>query len=197
MNINKFYPIENRNQIRREFNIPEDRKIILYTGRLVKEKGIDLLLKSFEMINERVTNFMFLFIGDGPLKSNIAKIGEKYKNIELISPVSNDKMPKIYNIANVLVMASYFEGWSNTLGEALACGVPVVTTNVGDAEELIRNGENGYVVNDQNPQNYAEKCILAMEHSERMRNYARESIMPYSLENMASQIERIYRSVLL
>lgn len=192
ININKFYPIENKNLIKKEYNIPEDKKVILYTGRFVREKGINLLLKSFEKINEHMTNFLFVLVGDGPLKPKIYELSRKYSNVQLLSPVTNDQMPNVYNFADVLVMASYFEGWSNTMGEALACGVPVVTTNVGDAEELIQDGKNGYIVYDRDPNNFADECILAINHCDEMRKYARDSVIPYSLENMASKLKKIY-----
>jgi len=135
-------------------------------------------------------------IGEGRLNLKIKDFRQRHKNIILLPSVYNEKMPKIYNVADVLVMASYFEGWSMTMGEALACGIPVVTTNVGDAEEIIKNGENGYVVNTRYPQDFAEKSLIAIKNSDSMRASARKSILPYSLENMASQIERVYKDLL-
>ena len=196
IDVNNFYPITNKNQIKWDFNIPKETKVILYTGRFAEEKGIDLLLKSFEIINESEINFIFLFIGSGPLKSRIDIFANKYKNIKIIPSLPNDEMPRIYNIADVLVMASYFEGWSNTFGEALACGVPVVTTNVGDAEEIIQIGKNGYILYDRDPYNFADKCILAINHCDEMQKYARDSVIPYSLDNIASKLKKVYYCLL-
>ena len=105
-------------------------------------------------------------------------------------------MPEIYNMADVLVMGSYFEALSLSLCEALACGIPVVTTDVGDAKEVIGNGKNGYIVNNRDPQEFAEKCLLALNKSNEISKYARKSILPYSLENMAHEIRKVYEDVL-
>jgi 1,4-alpha-glucan branching enzyme len=195
INIDKFIPIPNRNMTRYDFGIPYDQKVILYTGRFVKEKGIYLILKSFERVCRNITNCMLIFVGNGPLITEIQKYSAIYSNIKILLKVANDQMPYIYNTADTLVMGSYYEGWSNTLGEALACGVPVVTTNVGDAEELIYEGKNGYISYTRDPAEFANKCMLCLQNSDSMRKHARKSISAYSLENMANQLKNVYNEL--
>ena len=84
----------------------------------------------------------FIIIGDGSLRHYIETVKEKTnKNIKILGQVSPEFIPDILSTASVLVLPSYMEGLPTVCLEALACGVPVVASNVGGMPEIIRDGE--------------------------------------------------------
>ena len=76
--------------------------------------------------------------------------------------VDYDKLPDYYNAADVCVFPSYYESFGLVPLESLACGTPVVATDVGDLRNIIRQGETGFVVKDADPQNLAEKIEIIL-----------------------------------
>jgi len=129
-----FYPHEDSNQINK----------VLFVGRLNKQKNIPLVFKALEG-----SNIGLDIVGDGELKNELLGLAKQY-NIEVtfLGRVPNSDMPSIYNRYPIYVLCSYFEGNPKTLLEAMACGLLVVGTDVTGINNIIIDGENGYLVND-------------------------------------------------
>jgi glycosyltransferase involved in cell wall biosynthesis len=138
---NKFYQYSSKERLslRKEFEIPEDTPIFLYTGRLVKEKGIDKLIEIFESISSEL-NCMILFAGDDYSDRQRGKLGykDKIKLLEKLMPnrfkylgmFSYLEMPKIYNLADYFCLPSEREGMSNSLVEAQSSGLVCLVSSI-------------------------------------------------------------------
>lgn len=116
----------------------------LFIGRLSREKGINFLLDSWKNID-----YSLKIIGDGPEKH---KISSNLKNIEYLGSLPNDQVKKILGEAQMLIFPSqWYEGFPMVLVEALACGTPVIVSNIGSMQEIIEHGKNGlhYELGDQ------------------------------------------------
>jgi glycosyltransferase involved in cell wall biosynthesis len=123
-------------------------KIILYVGRLVDQKGIFDLFKAFQIISGNQPALGLVLIGNGEKE-------EDYKNFCQISNIKNvfftgfvhqEELPAYYACADVFVLPTHSEPWGLVLNEAMACKLPVVSSNVaGAAADLIINGKNGYI----------------------------------------------------
>ena len=130
--------------------------VVTYVGKLEKWKGIDTLIKSFEMINKQVKNVKFLVAGTGSLEGSLraAKLP-----IELLGSVPYENMPAIYKRTSVVILPSYMEGFPCTCVEALSCEVPVVATDVGDVKEIIIDKETGAIAKPGDSEEIASRTI--------------------------------------
>ena len=118
---------------------------ILFMGRLTLNKGIDYLIESFKNLN--IKNKRLKMYGV------ISEDGKEYfknmklpKDVEILSTVRFNNLKYIYSKSDVLVQPSLFDGFSNVVTQALACGCPVVTTSNTGASDVVKDGVNGYVV---------------------------------------------------
>ncbi|MBT9147710.1 MAG: N-acetyl-alpha-D-glucosaminyl L-malate synthase [Syntrophomonadaceae bacterium] len=130
--------------------------VVTYVGKLERWKGIDTLIKSFEIINTQVKNVKFLVVGTGSLEG---KLREARLPIEFTGPVPYDEMPKIYQRTSVLVLPSYMEGFPVTCIEALSSEVPVIATDVGDTREIVLDGETGFLAKSGDSEKIASHII--------------------------------------
>jgi glycosyltransferase involved in cell wall biosynthesis len=134
------------------------------------------------------------FVGDGEDRD---KLQEKIDSSALGDRVvitgykSHDDVATYLNAADLFVFGSYKEGWPTALIEALACNKPIVTTDVSGAKAIVREGENGFVTDSREPWAFADamRQAITLEHVE---NCSRSELSKYSLENMASDMERAW-----
>ncbi len=126
---------------------PTDTLKIICPARLIKRKGQDILINSVSKLKKEGIKIKVDFIGEGDEKDNYTKLVGKYKleeNIIFSGYIAGEKMPQKYGEADIFVLPSYNEGMSNAMLEAMACGLPVVVTDVGGTEELV-DKNNGFV----------------------------------------------------
>jgi len=150
---------------------------LVFSGRLVKNKGIMLLLSAIKKSKIQNPNIKLIIVGEGPLKPRIEKYIRKNNlrdNIRFSGwlPTTED-VAKIYSQSKIMVMPSFNEGGPRVNLEAMACRVPVVTTRVGIMLDIIRDGENGLFI-DWDAKNIAEKVNLLLKNGE-LRNKIAEN----------------------
>lgn len=142
-----FRPME-KEFLRKKYGFHSDEKIVLFIGRIAKVKGLDLLLKAYKSLATRVGKISLVIVGDGEympqLKETIKKMG--LSKVELLGSLPHSSIPEIINCADVFVLPSLSEGSPTVVREALACGIPVVSTKVGDVNTLIDNSSIGKLV---------------------------------------------------
>jgi glycosyltransferase involved in cell wall biosynthesis len=146
---------------------PSDQKSdIIYAGRLLAHKNVDLLIKSLAILKIEFPQIKCLIIGNGPEKNYLQKLADNYKlSGNIIFQNFLDNQNELYSLikaSRVFVLPSTREGYGIVAAEALACGTPVVTTNHPDnaAKELVTEGSNGYLSN-MTEQDLAKKIGLA------------------------------------
>ena len=178
---------------REMLDFPMDRKIILYCARISWPKGWDLVLQGFAKIASADPKLLLLVVGDG-------EDSEKFKDMAVDLGVENqiiyvgrqspDKVISYYQAADVFAIGSHVEGWSNAMLEALATGTAMVSTTVSGAKDMIRNGENGYVIESRDPADFADaiQSALALPHVERA---SREIVQHYTVETIADDFSNI------
>jgi glycosyltransferase involved in cell wall biosynthesis len=139
---------------------------IIYAGRLLAHKNVDLLIKSLALLKTQSPNIKCLIIGNGPENNSLKKLSLDLKLTENITfsdfLEKHDELYSLIKSARVFVLPSSREGFGIVVAEALACGTPVVTTNHPDnaAKELITPGSNGYISN-MDEHDLANKISLA------------------------------------
>lgn len=182
VNTNQFRPLnkeEHKKWVENYFGVCLSSELnIINVGRLSQEKGLRYLVKSVEYLTP--TNRLFL-AGDGPEKKELKKLVGKLgldNNVIFLGKIAHEKLPELLNAMDVFVLpAISMEGFSNSMLEAMACGLPIVTTPIGAGPEVIKE-EIGVVVETKNPKKLADGII-------KCRNLDRKKIREYVVENFS------------
>jgi glycosyltransferase involved in cell wall biosynthesis len=127
----------------RKRNKNEEVKTILYVGRLEPMKGLEDAVRAFSFVNERHGELAFIICGDGSFKQRLVSRYGRSNGIEFLGHVPHDELPAIYRTADILILPSYSEGLPNVVLEAMASGVAVIASDVGDNSVLLNGGRRG------------------------------------------------------
>ena len=138
-----------------------NKKIVLYMSRIVKEKGLDYLIKAFKLLEDRLNNVYLLVVGSGPFEDHCRSLANELsvKNVMFqgyVSEMDFAEMELYHNLCDVLVLPTiFYKGQGEAIGyiicESLSVGKPIVTTNaVGAVPEYVQDGVNGFVVQEKN-----------------------------------------------
>lgn len=204
VDLGKFKPKPVNIEVRKEYNIPESKKIVLFVGRLVKEKGVFNLLEALGSIKKK-EDWLALFAGSGPEKEQLIKKSKTLglnSQVKFIDPQQYDKMPQIFNLADILVLPSIkTDGWQEQYGmvlvEAMASGLAVITTK-GAQEEVV--GRAGVVLPENNPKLLAgalRRLLKDEEELERARSKGRRRAEDlFDAREVSKRIEKAYKEIL-
>ena len=129
---------------------------LLFMSRLVKEKGIYETIEAFKILKEKFKYISLDIAGDGP---ELTKLKKKYEQIDALQfhgHVYDKDKYKLMVKSNIFVLPSYREGMPNSILEAMACGLPIVTCPVGSLKDFFVHGKHGYLLNNNNPKELAQ-----------------------------------------
>jgi glycosyltransferase involved in cell wall biosynthesis len=145
-----FFPLD-QDRCRTELGLQRDRKILISVGRLTAGKGHQQIIRSLAAIGGRHEVELHIIGGINPeddfggqLRALVAELG--LANVFFVDRVAHERLALWYGAADVFCLASVREGCPNVVLESLACGTPVVATDVGSVAEVVTNGENGFLV---------------------------------------------------
>jgi glycosyltransferase involved in cell wall biosynthesis len=186
---------------KKKFDIPQNSNVIGVVGRLVPIKGHKYLVSAAKRIVKEFDNTIFVFVGDGYLKSNLERQAESLgvrKNIVFTGWRSD--VIDVIGLFDILVLPSLNEGMGKVLVEGMALGKPIVASSVGGIIDLVKNGDNGILVPARDT-GALEEAILRLI---RNKNLAQElgkngktKVYPeYDAFVMIRQIEDLYESLL-
>ena len=182
--------VEEKQRLRRELGMTEE-KIVLYVGRFTRAKGMDDLL---EVAPALPANTGVYFIGGQPEQTHLDFCKEKsLRNVHFVGFQRREELAAFYRAADCLVLPTKSDVWGLVINEAMACGLPVITTDRCVAGlELVKDGVNGFLVPVEDNGTLAEKLnrMLSLD-MRKMGEAALEAIRPYTLENMAESHVRI------
>jgi len=198
------FKILDKAQARQYLNFDSD-KIILFVGRIDPLKGIDKLIKALSYLRH-IPKLRLVVIGGGEhSQREIEQLQELALNLKIqdsvtfLGLVKHEQLPYFYNAADACVVPSYYESFGLVALESLACGTPVVATDVGNHKSVIQQGETGYVVTDNNPRHLADTIALLLSRSSPDRKSAlsiRASVSRFGWPNIAEAIVGVFRQVL-
>ena len=194
----RFKVTEAKSRLRKELGIT-DKKTTIYTGRLSSEKGVDFLIRSFSKLN-RETDCQLIIIADGSERQKIVQLLDSYqlsKSVLLIQKV--DDVASYLNAADLFVLPSQFEGLSNSLLEAMACGLPVISTRVGGSIDIIEDGINGLLVDVDNEDHLIQAISKVLNDSllaTSLGKNARQTIVEhYDLDKITETYLELYKKL--
>ena len=198
----KFKPLlGKRQEIRRKLQIPQDAPVFLTVRRLVYKNGIDTLVDCAKAAIERNRKIVFLVVGKGPDLSSVKKTVEQLKienNFRLVGFVTDDELPYYYSAADAFVLPSKSgEGLPLVALEAMACALPVISTDVGGISEIMINGF-GKLVPANQPETLADAVLeLANADLSSGRSELRLKVEEkYSWEKNVDALVRIYKELI-
>lgn len=175
---------------------------VLFIGRLIEVKGVDVLIKAIGLINKR--NLKVAIVGSGPreddLKSLVKKLGLG-SQIIFLGRIPQDEIATLYNSSRVIALPSISkEGILTTMLEAASCGRPVITTTGGSMEEFINDGETGLLVKPNDPLDLSKaisKLIVNSDTCSQIGQKARNEIVDsWSWDSKIKQLEKEYAKII-
>ena len=184
--------------VRTELGVAPDSFVVGWVGRHFPQKRPDLIVRTARDVLDQVPDATFLLAGDGPLLDATAAAAADEPRIKILGHREN--IEEIYEAMDVLLLASAWEGLPRTVLEALARGIPAVSTDVGGVTEVLRHGENGFVVPSGDTRGLAEALIALARDPvtlERMGSAARAAMSDaYSEDQMIESHIRLYEELL-
>lgn len=202
-----FCPVtsQERDALRRRLGIPPRHKIVIYTGRLVSYKGLPLLLRVWRDIEDKYNHVRLLLVGSGgldihdceaELKAYVSANGLQ-DSVCFVGSV--DRVHEYLQASDIFVFPTENEAFGISLIEAMACGLPVISTPVGGVKDILQHGHNGLVVEVGESQQLSEALdalITDTALSARLAQAARQTAEErYSEEIVTPQYVQLFRGI--
>lgn len=161
------------------------RRTFLYLSRIINWKGLNILIEAFSRLEKERNDTQLIVGGDGPFKEYCVSLSRSLEinHIKFLGSIDFNKTRQIFEKADVFVLPSYFlknsyEGWGLVINEAMSMRLPIITTSaVGAAYDLIENGKNGFIVE--------ENSVLSLYN-------AMKQILYMNLDRMGSISRKIF-----
>lgn len=185
--------------IREKFGFSKSDKIVLYVGRIAPPKKIKEIIKAFEILVNKDNSYKLLLVGNGVDYDKMKTLTSQLKlseNINFFGVRKRSELPVIFNMADVCVLYSKNEGSPLSIKESLACGVPVVANCVGDIPLVIKEGYNGFLVENESNEELASKLELAIDKSTLMSQNCLDSVQKFTTEKINQQVIELYQEVI-
>ncbi|MEM1604677.1 MAG: glycosyltransferase family 4 protein [Fervidicoccaceae archaeon] len=199
-----FYAVRRIIESVRSRNIEKEGKNVLFVGRLVRTKGLIELLLAFKMLTKIDREIKLLIVGNGPLSSFVMSFISRHdlrNRVEFAEGVLpwEKVILEYYSRADVFVLPSYSEGLPTVLLEAMATGVPVVTTPVGDITDIVRHGETGILVKPGNIKMLAEAILTILQDKSLRKEIvsnALNTVRNYDWKVIANIFDNVYNRMI-
>jgi teichuronic acid biosynthesis glycosyltransferase TuaC len=149
-----FSPVPDKMSLRAQMSLPSEALIMLYVGALIEAKGIYEMLAAFRRARARQGNILLKICGTGPEHSRLSRMIEEQgmkDSVQLVGAVfPADGVAQWMQASDVLILASYGEGMPNVVMEAMACGLPVISTKVGGLPHAVGDCTGAILVEPKN-----------------------------------------------
>ena len=210
VNVSRFYPIPS-DEAKEFVGLKPDDRMILFVGRIEPLKGVDTLLEAMSCLQMKESRPVHLaIIGGDPSASpekmnaemarlkNLCEVLGLDQSVVFLGVRDQDKLSYYYSAAEVVVMPSHYESFGMVALEAMACGTPVIASEVGGLAYLVRDGETGFTIPAEEPEMLCEKLSWLLNDRElhdSMSARAVEYAQDYAWEKIARQIVEVYEGL--
>jgi len=159
-------------KIREEMGL-KNEKVILFVGRLINLKGVQFLLKAFSKLRQRMENVILIIVGNGSCHEELENLSRKLQvndKVYFRGNVDNELLGAYYLLCNVFVLPSitthHADACPLVVNEAMYFSKPVITSDAVGTTFMIKNGRNGYVVPERNPEGLCNALYNILSDSE-------------------------------
>jgi N-acetyl-alpha-D-glucosaminyl L-malate synthase BshA len=190
------------NKYNKNYNKNNKRKII-FVGRLHQIKGVEYLIKSMAEIKEKFFNCELIIVGDGPEKKKLEKLTNIHNlnnHVRFVGRKSNMDAIKLISDSDIFVLPSLSEGFPLAILESMICGVPIIASNVTGINEIIKDGINGLLCEPKNNFDLSKKILILLKNEELCKFYSaknKEKVKNYEWKDIIKKIEEIYSRSLM
>lgn len=191
VNLQRFHPID-KNQAKAAIGVPEDQRMILFVGRIEPLKGVDTLLRAMALVDQCspdcIHNTCLSIVGGDPSQNGLAENAEMARLhalraelgisdlVTFLGAKDQDKLQYYYSAAEMVVMPSHYESFGMVALEAMACGTPVIASEVGGLAFVVRDGVTGFHVPERDPEALADKIKLLLHDDALRRRLSRRAV---------------------
>lgn len=197
VDVESFYPQKQNRQLRIEFGIPQDRFVIGNVARLDPIKNHEVILRAMTRLRGSNVCPYLLIVGEGQhrtaLEHAIEQLGLK-ADVQLLG--YSHRIPELLNCMDLYIQSSFYEGFSNTVLEAMACGLPILATDTGGTKDLFHENEEGYFFH---PEDHAALGALILRlHTDDVlrgdlgRKARLHAVSQFSVQTMVRNYESLY-----
>ncbi len=191
----------NGKKIKDRYSISQEKKILIFVGRLAREKNIDFLITCFKEIHKEYKNIKLMLVGDGPEKNKIKNLIDRENlsgDVILTGEINNKDIKDYYGAADIFVSTSKTEVHPVVLLEAMASALPVVAVKSAGYEDTLSHGVDGLLC-EENVKAFSGSVLSLLNDNlkrEAISRHAKERARDFSVKNITGQIESIYLSLL-
>jgi glycosyltransferase involved in cell wall biosynthesis len=190
IDLERFKPVE-QHEARRKLEIPLEARVVVSVGALIPRKGYHFLIPALAALVPRYPNLRLYIVGEGEARAKLLALARGQgidDRVSLTGSKPNEELKYWYSAADVSCLASSREGWANVLLESMACGTPVVASNVWGSPEVIVSPELGILV-EQSTESIAEGLERALE-----KRWSRRTLIEHAQSRtwdvVAQEVER-------
>ncbi|MEN4011014.1 MAG: glycosyltransferase [Chloroflexota bacterium] len=214
VDLSHFYPIP-QDEAREVIGVPLTNQMILFVGRIEPLKGLETLLRALAYMQKtsamtRIPHSLVI-VGGNPeetplvVNAEMARLQTLVRELDIrdlvlfLGKKDQQTLPYYYSAADVVVVPSHYESFGMVALEAMACGTPVVASQVGGLGFLIRDGVTGYAIPDGEPEllgNRLMELILNPDLRKQLGSQASQLAQDYSWERIAKEIIQLYKDIL-
>lgn len=201
IDLQRFHPGYDAEDLRAKFGIPLETPVILSVGRLEKEKNPEVILRAFALVLSK-QEARLLYVGKGEAQEGLKRLVQKLDlktKVIFADFVEDVDLPRIFSLATVFATASIAELQSIATMEAMASGLPVVAANALALPELVHDGKNGYLFPPGDIVRLSESLISIISNTDQREDMSEESlrmIQRHKAEATTVAFEEIYRQAM-
>lgn len=203
-----FYPIS-PDEAKEYIGVPPCANMLLFVGRIEPLKGVDTLIQAIAILRQHGVYVCLSVIGGEPGGADVEntemrRVQEMSRQaglddlVTFLGKRSQDTLPYYYSAADAVVVPSHYESFGMVALEAMACGVPVVASQVGGLAFLVQDGETGYTVPADDPQALADHLAVLLQYPDlraRLGRNAAELAKEYAWEKIADRMIDVYKGL--
>lgn len=190
-----------RSQLFQELDLPANTQLVAFVGRLARQKRIGDLLWAVQLLRQMNENIVLLVIGDGPEREKLEQLAQQYTMASHVRFLGHrTDVKQLFPLFNVFMLASDFEGQSNSIMEAMTYGIPVVASDIPPNRELVVHGKTGFLsaVGDCTGfAQYAERILADTQLAAEMKAASQKKMQEeFNVDKMVNEYATLYREVI-
>jgi glycosyltransferase involved in cell wall biosynthesis len=197
VDLSKFHPSKAGNGAWQRLGLPASGIKLIYVGRVSREKNLDALADIFPSLADRLPGVKLIIVGDGPYREGLGDRFRGRTDVYFTGVVQGEDLAGIFASGDALVFPSLTDTFGNSVVEALASGVPCVTSNEGGPREIIIEGESGLIFDPRIPGDLEAKILALASDPDRLSSFkakARERALEFTYDHAAEAFWNFYRA---
>ena len=202
VDLSSFKPGKAPAAIYKKYNIPKNRPIVLYVGRVDPEKRIDIVLKAFKTVLANVPKAVLVITGDGVARVELEALADKLgirESVLFLGRVMPPDLYEIYKVGDVFATASEIETQGIVLIEAAATGLPLIAVDKGAVKEVCQDNKNGFLCTPKSVDEIAAGLVKILKNTKMRERFAKKSLeiaSKHDINRTLARFEEIYKEVI-